>query len=81
MIIDADNENKITFIKIENKNIDNNEDKLLLNILLSQGWKLENSSISLSKRYNNTDDLISILKDLDVPKDGIEEILISSKIK
>ena len=81
MIIDADNENKITFIKIESKNIDNKEDKLLLNILLSQGWKIESSSISLSKKYKDTDDLIFILKKLDVSQDGIEEILISSKIK
>jgi len=81
MIIDADNENKITFIKIESKNIDNKEDQLLLNILLSQGWQIESSSISLSKKYKDTDDLIFILKKLDVPQYGIEEILISSKIK
>jgi len=81
MIIETDHKNKITFIKIENKNIDNPEDKLLLNILLSQGWEFENSTINLSKKYKDTDDLIFILKKLDVPKDGIEEILTSSKIK
>ena len=81
MTIETDHKNKITFIKIENKNIDNPEDKLLLNILLSQGWEFENSTINLSKKYKDTDDLIFILKKLDVPKDGIEEILTSSKIK
>ncbi|MGB5794103.1 hypothetical protein [Poseidonibacter sp.] len=81
MIIDTDHENKITFVKIENKNIDNPEDRLLLNILLSQGWTFENSTITLSQKYKDTDDLIFILKKLDVPEDGIEEILISSKIK
>ena len=81
MIIDTDHENKIILIKIENKNIDNPKDKLLLNILLSQGWHFENSTINLSKKYKDIDDLIFILKKLDVPQKGIEEILISSKIE
>ena len=81
MTIETNNENKTIFIKIENQNIDNPEDKLLLNILQSQGWNYDNSTIHLSKKYKDTNDLISILKKMDVPNDGIEEILISSKIK
>ena len=45
MTIESDNENKIVLIKIENKNINNPEDKLLLNILQSQGWQYDNSTI------------------------------------
>ena len=78
MIIETDKKNKITFIKIEKKNIDNQEDKLLLNILLSQGWKFENATINLSKIYKDTDDLIFILKRLNIPKDGIEKILLDT---
>ena len=78
MIIEADHTNKITFVKITRDNIDNEEDKLLLNILLSQGWKVENSTINLSHKYKDTNDLIFILKKLDVPDDGIKKILLDT---
>ena len=81
MTIETNNITKIIFIKIENQSTENSEDKLLVNILQSQGWNYNNSTIHLSKVYKDTNDLISILKKMDVPKDGIEEILISSKIK
>jgi len=78
MIIEIDHINKITFVKIARDTIDYVEDKLLLNILLSQGWEVENSTISLSHKYKDTDELIFILKKLDVPDDGIEKILLDT---
>jgi hypothetical protein len=75
MIIETNHKNKIAFIKIENKDINNPEDKLLLNILLSKGWQFDSSTINLSQKYKDTEDLIFILKKLDIPKDGIDKIL------
>ncbi len=77
MIIDIDKKLNLINITMENSSIDNT----LKNILQTQGWNLDSSSINFSQQFATIDNLIEILKQLDVPADGIDSILIEHGYK
>ena len=71
MLIWTDKQNSLIYIKIDLDSIDN----IILNILEKKGWEFCSSTITCTKKYDSNSELIGILKEIDVPSDGIEEIL------
>ena len=86
MLIWLDPDKNIVYIKfqIEKTEIESSKklnSSLLLNILKNKGWNFSNSTITCTKEYVTQNELIGILKDIDVPSDGIEQILEESSMQ
>lgn len=79
MLIWKDSKNNLVYIQIEMKSDDLCVDSLFVKMLKAKGWDFCSSSITCNRSYSSDSELISILKDIDVPSDGIEEIVSCTK--